>query len=490
MSMRITGMASGLDIDSLVKEMMKARKASSDKLFQKRTTLEWQQETYREVSTKIVDFRNNKLSSYSLSNQINAKKAEISGNQNALTVNSVSSTAAGSLNVQVTKVATAATSVFTYDPDNNPATTNSTDGMTLSSLGFTSGTLTVNGKAVTYAGTDTLQNLADKINADKDTKATALYDKVRGQFSITNTETGGGTASITGFPESTTTFVRANSGGDNATAVINGITYTQSSNKFSVNGIDFTVKQESGAAGATTLTTVTDTDKILSTIKSFVSDYNSLIDKVNGELNEERFRSFTPLTDVQKEEMSDKQVELWEEKARSGLLRNDSILSKFASDMRIASTADFAANVNIATIGITTGTWQDRGKLVIDEEKLRKAITDNPQLVADIFTKAGDASQPGNANVGIFNKMTKIAMDTLTQLSERAGTSAVSADPKGKFLESSLSSGQIREYKTKESDMLAKLTEMENRYYKQFAAMEAAINKFNSQASSLSSFMS
>src|SRR5690606_23421910 len=97
------------------------------------------------------------------------------------------------------------------------------------------------------------------------------------------------------------------------------------------------------------------------------------------------------------------------------------------SDLRIASTADFSANVNIATIGITTGTWQDKGKLIIDETKLRKAIEDNPQLVADMFMKAGDTTDPSKSDVGIFNKMSRIAMNALTELSSRAGTSMVSA---------------------------------------------------------------
>ena len=111
--MRIAGLASGLDIDSMVKEMMKARKAASEKLFQKRTSAEWQQEAYREISTQIVDFRNNKLASFNLSSQMNAKKAEVSGNTDAISVNSASSSAAGTMNIQVTKVATVATSVFT-----------------------------------------------------------------------------------------------------------------------------------------------------------------------------------------------------------------------------------------------------------------------------------------------------------------------------------------------------------------------------------------
>jgi flagellar hook-associated protein 2 len=477
---RIAGLASGLDIDSMVKEMMKARKATADKLFQKRTTAEWQQEAFREVSTKIVDFRNNKLSSYNLSSQINAKTAAVSGNTTAISVNSVDPTTAGNMSIKVSKVATAQAAVFTLNDMTKKTGT-------MATLGYNSaGSFEVNGKSIQYEPTDTLKTIAAKINADKAAKATALYDENSGMFSIMHAETG---KAVTADGPFASLFTRTDTGGDKAEIEVNGITFKQDSNRFSINGVDFTIKAETGATNAA-LAIVTDTEKTLSTIKSFVSDYNSLIEKVNGELGEERFRTFTPLTDEQKEAMTEKQIELWEEKAHSGLLRNDSTLSKLASDLRIASTADFATNINIATIGITTGAWQDKGKLIIDEAKLRKAIEDNPQQVADMFMKAGDTSDPAKSGVGIFNKMSKIAMNALTELSNRVGTSMVSADPKGQFLENSLLSTHIRDLKSKETDMAAKLKAMEDRYYKQFAAMEAAINKFNSQSSSLSSFMS
>jgi len=490
---RIAGLASGLDIDSMVKELMAARRESANKYYYKRVTLEWQQEAYREISTKIVDFRNNKLASFNMSKELTAKKANVSGNETAVTVNSVDPTAAGTLNVKVNKVATVATKVFTYDPDDNDGTVNSTDGLTLSALGFT-GSLQVNGITITYdASVDTLQTLADKINADPSIRATALYDKTKGQFSITSWDTGKGTLVVTGF---STEFDESSSGED-AEIVVNGITYTSTSNKFSIGGIDFTVKAETGATDAV-LSVVTDTDKIFNTIKSFVEEYNKLIETINGELNEERFRSYHPLTKEQEEEMSEKQIEMWEAKARSGLLRNDTILSKFVSEMRIATMAVYAENVklgdkthaklSLAAIGITTGSWQERGKLVIDEEKLRAAIEDDPQLVADMFMKPGDASKPDNQGVGLFNKLSKYALDALKELSEKAGTSMVSTDLKTAFLEDSLLSEEIRSYKRREEEWSAKLIDMENRLYKQFAAMEAAINKYNAQASSLMSF--
>jgi len=493
--MRLTGLASGLDVDSMVKEMMKARRATAEKLFQKRTTLEWQQENYRELSTKIVDFRNNKLAAYSMSTAINAKTAEISGNKDALTLSGVGSTAAGTLSVTVNQVAEAAYTVFTFDPDNNNGTVvNPTTSLKLNpDLGFAvdgsgNGSLTVNGQTIAYKATDTIADLAAKINANKDAKATATYNEATGQFSIANKETGSGTVSITGFSPR---FDKVEYSGKTAKATVNGVAYEQNSNRFSVSGIDFTVKQASGAGGATTLTTVTDTNKIIDTIKSFITDYNNLIGQINTELGEKRYRTYSPLTDEQKEAMSDKQVELWENRAKSGLLRNDSILSNLASNLRMSTTAEYATQFSISSIGIETGTWDSKGKLVLkDEAKLRAAIEADPQKVVDLFTKpkASKITSPNEAGVGIFRKLEQYTLEALKEFSTKAGTSTVSTDLNGDFLENSLISGQIRDIKRRENDLASRLADMENRYYKQFAAMEEAINKFNQQASAFSSF--
>lgn len=492
--MRIAGLASGLDIDSMVKEMMKARRQSLEKLTQQRTTAEWQQENYREVSVKVVDFRN-KLSSYSLSSAINAKTSSITGNANAISISTVASTASGSLNITVDKVATASNTVFTYDPDGDTTTTNSTTGLTLEDLGFAvdgdgNGTISVNGVSVAYKGTDKLSDLASKINATKSAKATASFNDTTGQFSITNTLTGGAAVSITGF--SGDFGKTSETTGDKAKVKVNGINYEQDSNQFTISGVSFTAKQASGAGGSTTVAVVTDSDKILNTIKSFINDYNSMLDLVNGELNEKRHRTFKPLTQEQKNEMKEKEVELWEEKAHSGLLRNDAILSQMVSDLRIASTSDFSPGFNIQTIGISTGTWSERGKLVItDEAKLKKAIEDDPDKVMNLFAKnkAAPITKPGEAGVGIFDRMADITMEALELLSKKAGTSMYSTDLKGEFLANSLMSTEIGRMKNREKDLTARLADIEDRYYKQFAAMEAAINKFNAQSSSLMSFM-
>ncbi|MDG0794574.1 flagellar filament capping protein FliD [Cohnella ginsengisoli] len=191
--------------------------------------------------------------------------------------------------------------------------------------------------------------------------------------------------------------------------------------------------------------------------------------------------------------MKESQITLWEEKAHSGLLKNDSILSGLVSQMRIATMADYQTKTNLTSIGITTGDYTTQGKLVIqDESKLKEAIEADPQKIIDMFTKAAPTGTKVTAEmsgVGIFQKLTKFTMDALKQISEKAGTLTTSSDTTADFIENSLLSDTIRSMKNRETDLAARLNDKETQYYKKFTAMETAINKMNTQSSSLSSFM-
>ncbi|WP_138753694.1 flagellar filament capping protein FliD [Paenibacillus sinopodophylli] len=492
--MRLSGFASGLDIDAMVKELMKAKRSSYDTMIKNRTKVEWQQEDYRSISTKIVDFRNNKLSAFNLSNAMSAKTSEVSGDTAALTVNSTSPTALGSLDVRVDEVAKAANTVFKF----SGGTTNGGADKTLSELGFditgdNVAVIEINNVIITANGSDTLSTLAKQINAvSGSVKATALYDANSGSFSITSSKTGateldtnGATVNglaVSGF--SATNATETFTDGKNAKVQINGIEYNQANNRFVVGGIDFTVKAKTAANSSTAIATTQDTNKTIETIKSFVTEYNNLINSINTELSEARNRSFAPLTSEEKKEMSDKEIEQWEAKARSGTLRNDSTLSQLVSDLRTTVTSLVGGivdgNGKKLSIGITTGGYTEKGKLVLDETKLRTALESSPSEVTALFM----------GNTGVFSKMSKSSMTALNTLSKKAGTSLVSTDINASFKDNSTLSTQIRNMKTRESSLLTRLDRMEEQYYKQFSAMESAINKYNSQSSSLGSFYS
>ena len=123
--------------------------------------------------------------------------------------------------------------------------------------------------------------------------------------------------------------------GVNAIIEVNGIEIQRSSNTFTVDGVTITVSETSDTP--VKINVSRDTEQIEKGIADFVNDYNALIEKLNELIRTKAtYRDYPPLTAAQKAEMTEKEIELWEEKAREGLLRNDPTIYKLLQDMRSA----------------------------------------------------------------------------------------------------------------------------------------------------------
>jgi flagellar hook-associated protein 2 len=489
MAIRISGF-SGLDIDSLVSDLMKAKRAPLDKLNQQKTKLEWQREQYRSINAKLVDFRNNKLFNYSLSSAINGKKATVSGDgASAITVKAGTTALEGSMSLKVNRLATAASAVSTDG-------VGKTSTAKLTELGFTASnqkiTVEVNGKSIELDENATIGDLVGAINAS-DAGVTAYFDDVAMKLSLTSKKTGAGTITMSSDLQSK--FKLAGTAGVNAEVVINGITTQRDSNTFTVNGVEITLNAADPAKTAT-IKVSTDTDKIVETIKTFINDYNNLIDLLNKKLSEERYRNYEPLTADQKKELKDSEIELWEEKAKSGLLRNDLTLTNLVNDLRMSVYSDIVVNGKtynlLKDFGIESGTWEQKGKLILkNEDQLRSMIESNPDVVMAFFTQKSTSTdpkvkdKPTDSNSGLFTRFSEAIMQAINHLAEKVGTSKFSTDETAAFLPNSYMGEQLRQLDLRISDLTRRLNAMENRYYLQFSAMEASINRYTAMSSSL-----
>lgn len=334
---------------------------------------------------------------------------------------------------------------------------------------------------------ETLNQVINRVNVSN-AGVSMLYDTASDQISIMRKETGdfstsedmklsGGIYSALKLDAPT-----VNQEGKNAEFTINGLTTSRSSNTFDMNGVTITLKKE-GINESATLSINNDSNAVFDNIKSFVTKYNELIDKINKKVSEEKYRSYTPLTDEQREQLSDKQQELWEEKAKSGLLRRDSILTGVLSSMR----QDFYSPVSnnetdplyrqLASIGITTtANYLEGGKLEINEAKLKEAINNNPEAVEALFRGGGDSSV--ESEKGIIHRLYESVNGTMDKLKARAGNSFSTNEQftLGKTLKNV--DDQIDRFEDR-------LTQIEDRYWRQFTAMEKAIQQANSQSSYL-----
>lgn len=362
--------------------------------------------------------------------------------------------------------------------------------------------LTINNVDIEANKTDTLSTLISKVN-NSSAGVTLTYSSFSDIFSISSKETGAGTITLNDngsnfFSNINLTNAQITAGKD-ASFKLDGLAGTRKNNSFIVDGITYNLV----STGTTEINLTQNADGVFDKIKSFVDKYNELMAKLNGELGEEYNRSYTPLTDSQKEAMSEDQIKKWEEKAKTGLLKGDSILNNMVISMRRA-LSDSVAGISggLSSIGITTGSYQEKGKLIIDETKLKEAIKTNPDKIMSMFSNEssisytdamnGSASKSERYNQnGFVNRLYDILRDNIRTTRDKDGK-------KGILLEKAGLVGDISEFtnlmnkdmdeKGKRIDTLTeRLYEKEDAYYKKYAALETALSKMNSQSSWLSS---
>ncbi|GAA3351003.1 flagellar filament capping protein FliD [Lysinibacillus fusiformis] len=239
-------------------------------------------------------------------------------------------------------------------------------------------------------------------------------------------------------------------------------------------------------AQAVTMTSTTDVDDIMAKIKEFVTTYNGFIKDLNDQTKETKYRDYKPLTSEQREEMSESEIKLWEEKAKSGLLRGDTLIREGLAGMRslvYQSNSGIDSKYNsLFSIGITTSkNYNDGGTLEIDETKLRKVLEEDPDAVEKLFKnsegKKDDVVDGKTVDTrGYLDKLRESMKTFEITIEKKAGRSTMT--------DAQYAIGKnLVDTESRISTWKRKLEDIEARYWKQFTAMEQAINKANQQSS-------
>lgn len=613
---RITGLASGLDVDSIVTQLMSAEKTKLNKLQQKQQLAEWRQESYRTIITAAQEFTSKYFNTTSSSSLLSANtfiKYSVTSSSSAISASASSSASAGNHTVQVSRLATAATltssssiskdvqgsAAADYSSLSGKSITLAVDGTTrtvslsnvtdadslqtaideavgtgkltvgtttdgylsitaaansgvqkitisapssgnsgLTSLGFGSGAtlsnrvtttstletifgddafnsdgqieLTINGTSFTFDKSDTLSAMMSEINSSSNAGATMKYDELSGKLTLTANETGAGnTLAVTEGDGSSflSSFLNTVTAGVDAQVTIDGQVLTRGSNKVTVDGVTYTFSQTTDEAATVSLTQ--DTDAIYDTISSFVEDYNALISSIHSALDETYDSDYPPLTDDQKEDMTDEEIEKWEKKAKVGLLANDSTLKTMLSSLR-SSLIDSVPgqSVTIFTIGISTGTYDEQGKLYIDETKLKAAIESDPEGISNLFTQQS-SSYAGTTSVrslnnsqlstrykeeGLAYRFYDILQTNISTIRDNNGNKGLLLEKAGTENDASETSNTLTTLIDKYQEEIDKeqdrLDAKQDSLYTKYSALETYINKMNTQLSALSSYLS
>ncbi|MBB4824514.1 flagellar hook-associated protein 2 [Sporosarcina luteola] len=521
--MRIGGMASGMDTDQIIKDLMKAQRIPLDKIAQKKSYLEWQVNDYRAVNRQLFDFSQNTFNNMILSKNFNYKTVSVSSDDVAIKNMSSSSEFAG--NIEVHRLATTTilhgetlkTGSGFSDKNGNELTADKYYNTSLEDLGLATGftSLTVTTQigdkskveVLEFSKFDSIAGVIAKIN--EKTGASAFFDSGTGVIAMSAKDSGAGTISVTaGNREGSEDLSSAlklggpSKSGQNAIFTFNGLQTERSSNTFQLNGFEVNLKQVTSplvedangsieidgktykvadGGKSVSFTSSPDTDKIFDSIVKYIDDYNNLIEDLNKKIREPKYRSYQPLTSEQKADMKEKEIELWEEKAKSGTLRNDSDISSMLSKMRTVLMGSFGegeGKMSLKDIGITTSkSYLENGKLVIDEKELKKAIAEDPSKLHKMFAFDEDEDKSKH---GFARQIRAVVDETQKSIQQRAGKVG---DVNDTFL-----LGKTLDDMNKQIDRFEERMKMvENRYWKQFTAMETAIQRANAQSANMMS---
>ena len=334
------------------------------------------------------------------------------------------------------------------------------------------------GKAVADASNANVLQEVNDTNADRQAKAKALLDS-----KIAMAKTAANDIDKTASSD-TTKAVRIT--GQDSEIVLNGATFTNNTNNYSINGLTIQALNVTGT-DEVTITTDTDVDGIYDMIKGFLKDYNDLVKSVDVAYNAASSKGYEPLTSDEKDAMSDDEVKKWEEKIKDSLLRKDStlgsVLDTMKNDMgmsfKVGDKSYSLSSFGISTLGYFSSPENETGVYHIDGNKDDTYTSANTDKLKSMI-----ASDPDTV-ITFFSQLASQLYKDLGSKMTASSTSSAYTIYNDKQMNT-----QYSEYNTKISEAEDKVTTWEDYYYSKFSAMESALAKMNAQSSSLTGLFS
>lgn len=334
------------------------------------------------------------------------------------------------------------------------------------------------GKAVADASNANVLQEVNDTNADRQAKAKALLDS-----KIAMAKTAANDIDKTASSD-TTKAVRIT--GQDSEIVLNGATFTNNTNNYSINGLTIQALNVTGT-DEVTITTDTDVDGIYDMIKGFLKDYNDLVKSVDVAYNAASSKGYEPLTSDEKDAMSDDEVKKWEEKIKDSLLRKDStlgsVLDTMKNDMgmsfKVGDKSYSLSSFGISTLGYFSSPKNETGVYHIDGNKDDTYTSANTDKLKSMI-----ASDPDTV-ITFFSQLASQLYKDLGSKMTASSTSSAYTIYNDKQMNT-----QYSEYNTKISEAEDKVTTWEDYYYSKFSAMESALAKMNAQSSSLTGLFS
>ena len=373
-------------------------------------------------------------------------------------------------------------------------------GKTLEELGISFGsgvseqTLTINGvKIGTYTTDTSLSDILNAFNKNSDVGVTVSFSQITGSFTFKSKETGSAGSITFGNDLAATLFGSGTlTAGQDAlvTATVNGktVNFAPSINTLSIDGLELTLQGTfTDEDNPITFSTKTNSESIATTIKSFVEDYNAILKSIHDayatqplEKNSSKHTRYEPLTDEDKEDMSESAIEKYEEKAKTGLLFNDTDLYSLYNKLRSYITEN---NALFKAAGLSTSYSDGLTQITVDEDKLISALDSDVDTVKSLFIRQDSKGSDVGLASKVKNILSSYASTSIASpgiLVKKAGTTKSATSLLSNTLQTRLTSltEQIESWQEKMSDKI-------DYYTNQFTAMEKLISNMNNQSSML-----
>lgn len=506
MAMRMSGLMSGMDTESIVQELVAAKQTKVDTTKKAQTKHEWTQEAWKSLNSKLKSFQSKYVNNMRFSTAYMKKTTKVS-NSNAVSVitgeNAVNGVQSLKVN-QLAKTAYLTSGKMTTNDGSKLTAMSKLSSLTDETIGEGTINITAGSKSVDLqvnADTtisDVMTQLKNAgLNANFDEKQQRLFISAKesgasNDFTITATDSeGNGTKALSalGLIEDAALGDKSATkiDGKDAEIVLNGAKFTSTDNVFAINGLTFTALSETQPGESITVTTQNDTDGIYDMIKSFLKDYNELINEMDKLYNADSAKGYEPLTDEEKDSMSETEVEEWEKKIKDSLLRRDSNLNTISSSLRSVMSGGVEVNgknmylfdFGIDTLGYFNAADNEKNAYHIDgdpddentsgnADKLKSMIASDPDAVVSFFTQLSR---------NLYSKMTDLskAQDGYRSF--------------GSFYDDKKMKEDYDNYTTKIKEQEEKLADYEDKWYKKFSAMETAMAKMQSNVSAITSML-
>ncbi len=502
---RLTGLMSGMDTESLIEQLCESRKKKIDTAKKAQKSINYKQEAWKSLNTKLKNLQTKYVTNMRFSSAYTKKTTKVSDSSVASVITG-SNAINGSQTLEVNKLAKTAylTGGELGDGKQGYTALSTLEDLGVSFDGTGKGTFSVtqgdNSLDIEVTKDTTISDVLTKLkdfglNASFDEKNQRLFvsSKVSGEsgdFSFSSSDVNATSAlSKLGMvvDESDTTGKGATKiAGQDAEITLNGAKFTSSSNVFEINGLTITAQAQTKAGESITINTQDDTDGIYDVIKSFIKEYNSIINEMDKLYNAED-KKLEPLTDDEKYSMSDKEVEEWEKNISDSILRRDSNLSSVSSGLRSVMASGIQVNgktmylsdFGISTLGYFNAADNEKNAYHIDgdsddsdtsgkTDKLKTLIANDPDTVVSFFTQLSR---------DLYSKM-----DSMTK-------SVSGYRSYGSFYDDKKMKTDYDDYNSKISDLEDKLNEYEDKWYSKFSSMETAMAKMQSNTSAVTSLL-